>query len=75
MSTQKTQEDLDFEAKLAKAFYKTSNKNYGSLESQCTFNVTQSRKKVKIKLESMANSLTYLVFNLAFALLWYVQEC
>lgn len=34
MSTQKSQEDLDFEAKLAKAFYKTTSKNYGGLEQK-----------------------------------------
>ena len=36
MSTQKTQEDLDFEAKLAKAFYKTTAKNYGGKDSKCS---------------------------------------
>ena len=37
MSAQKPTEDKEFEEKLAKAFYKTTNKNYGKGESQCTF--------------------------------------
>ena len=37
MSAQKSQEDLDFQAKLAKAVYKTSASNYGGGESKCTF--------------------------------------
>lgn len=53
-----TQNDKEFEEKLKKAFYKTSNKDYGSGESQCTFDKTQLQKKQRK--ESMENSLMYL---------------
>lgn len=56
MSTQKTQEELDFEAKLSKAFYKSSNKNYGAVESKCTVSAIQSPRKDKQA--SMVNSPT-----------------
>jgi hypothetical protein len=72
MSTQKSQEDLEFEAKLNKAFYKTSNKNYGALESKCTTLSIQSPRKVKQA--SMESSLTYLYIHSAFAILRNVQE-
>lgn len=52
MSTQKSQEDKDFEAKLTQAFYKTTNKNYGATESKCTYTydiVTKEEKGINGK--------------------------
>ena len=35
-NTQQNSEDAEFQAKLAKAFYKTTSQNYGGLESKRT---------------------------------------
>lgn len=54
MSTQKSQEDLDFEAKLAKAFYKTTSKNYGAIDPKSIINTIQLQ--MTNKKASMASS-------------------
>lgn len=57
MSSQaKTPEDLEFEAKLAKAFYKTTAKSIGTMEPKRKSLLNQS--PTTRAMESMANSRT-----------------
>ena len=73
MSSQKPQDDKEFEEKLKKAFYKTSNKDYGSASSQCNFALTivSSDKEKGINGKFTDVSLS----NSASPLLWNVQKC
>lgn len=73
MSTQKSQEDIDFEAKLSQAFYKTTNKNYGGVESKCTssaYSVTKEEKGINGKFTDVLSH-----WHIAPHLLRNVQEC